>query len=83
MMNIHTLLKIQNIDITDVALCQQQLTLDQCSNLHEVLSKLPKLFEGPLGVYPHQKLHIDLKPGAQWVKNPASSVPLLHRQTFK
>ncbi len=42
-----------------------------------------KLFDDSLGVYPHKKVHIDLKPGAKPVHHNAYPFPHIHRQTFK
>ncbi len=42
-----------------------------------------KKFDGSLGVYPHKKVCIDLKPGANLVHHCAYPVPHVHRQTFK
>ncbi len=41
------------------------LTSDQKDNLKGLFHGFAKLFDGTLGVYPHQKFHIDLIPGAK------------------
>ncbi len=75
--------KYKQANIHDVAFNQNHLTLDQHCNLFNILSKHKKLFDGSLGVYPHKKVHIDLKPGAKPVHHRAFPVPPVHRQTFK
>ena len=75
--------KYEQANIDDVAFGQTQLSLDQRRDLHAILSKHTKLFDGSLGVYPHKKVHIDLKPNAVPVHHRAYPVPHLHRDTFK
>ncbi len=66
-----------------VAFDQHHLLLDQCWDLFNILNKHKKLFDGSLGVYPHKKVHIDLKLEAKPVHHHAYPVPHLHRQIFK
>ena len=75
--------KYEQANIHDVAFDQNHLSLDQRRDLFNILSKHNKLFDGSLGVYPHKKVHIDLKPGAKPVHHRAYPVPHVHRQTFK
>ncbi len=75
--------KYKQANIHDVAFDQQHLSLDQRCDLFHILSKHKKLFDGSLGVYPHKKVHIDLKPGTKFVHHCAYPVPHVHRQTFK
>ncbi len=69
--------------IHDVAFNPHHLMLDQQCNLFNILSKHKKLFDGSLGVYPHKKVHIYLKPGAKPVHHCTYPVPHVHWQTFK
>ena len=75
--------KYEQADIHEVAFRQQHLSFDQRRDLFSILNKHKKLFDGSLGVYPHKKVHIELKPGAKPVHHHAYPVPHLHRQTFK
>ncbi len=72
-------------NIQDVAFDQHHLSLDQCQDLFNVLSKLQaqKIFDGFLGVYPHKKVCIDFKPLAKLVHHHTYPVPNIHWQTFK
>jgi hypothetical protein len=56
--------KYEKANIDDVIKKQAQLTLDQQNELHEVLNQFEHLFNGELGFYPHQKIHLELKPDA-------------------
>ncbi len=70
--------KYKQVNIHDVAFDQHHLSLDQRCGLFNILSKHKKLFDGSLGVYPHKKVHIDLKPGAKPVHHSAYPVPHVH-----
>ncbi len=70
--------KYEQTNIHDVAFNQHHLSLDQRRDLFNILSKHNKLFDGSLGVYPHKKVHIDLKPGAKPVHHCAYPVPHVH-----
>jgi hypothetical protein len=71
-------------DVREVAMAQAHLTEQQRNELHEVLSKYNKLFDGKQGCYPHRKFHIDLKPGAVpfHCKRPYP-VPQRHAKVFR
>jgi hypothetical protein len=56
------------------------LSTQQKADLKQVLSEFTKLFDGTLGVYPHKKFHIELKPGAKPRPYP---VPVIHLETLK
>ncbi len=75
--------KYKQANIHNVVFDQHHLLLDQWCDLFNILSKHKKLFDGSLGVYPHKKVHIDLKPGAKPVNHCAYPVPHVHCQTFK
>ncbi len=67
--------KYDNVNIKCVAFNWQHLILDQQYDVNAVLSKNGRLFDGSLGVYPQQKIHIDLKRGAKLVHHHAFHVP--------
>ena len=75
--------KYDKVDIKDVITQQTHLTKTQRESLYKVLSKHSKLFDGTLGVYPHKKFHIELKPGAEPVHHRGYPVPYVHRDVFK
>jgi len=50
--------------VHDVATNQKHLTPDQQNELKRVLDKYTYLFDGTLGVYPHKKFSIEIKPDA-------------------
>ncbi len=67
--------KYKQVNIHDVAFDQCNLLLDQQQYLFTVLLKHKKISDGSLGVYPHKKVHIDLKLGAKPLHHPAYPVP--------
>ncbi len=73
----------EQANIHNVGFNQHHLLLDQQCDLFNILSNHKKLFDGSLGVYPHKKVHIDLKPGAKPVHHCTYPVPHVHCQTFK
>ncbi len=75
--------KFEQVGINKVAINLKHLNINQLHNLQQVLAKCGKLFDVPLGVYPHQKVHIDLLPGLQHVPHQAYPLPWAHEQTFK
>ncbi len=66
-----------------IAFNQQHLSLDQQCDLFTEISTHNKLFGGFLGVYPHKKVLINLKPWGMPVHHYPYPVPYLHQQTFK
>ena len=56
--------KYEKIDVHDVATNQKHLTPDQQNELERVLDKYTNIFDGTLGVYPHKKFSIEIKPDA-------------------
>ena len=55
--------------IRDVVNQLKHLSQKQKDNLHKILTKHEKLFDGTLGVYPHKKFHIDIEEDATPVRN--------------
>ncbi len=68
-----------------VAISQNHLNIYQHHNLQKVLVEYGKLFDWFLGVYPHQKVHIDFLPGLKLVHQQVYPVPVPHayQQTLK
>ena len=65
-------------DITDVVNKLTHLNANQKADLLGVLHENSKMFDGTLGIYPHQKIHIELLPGAK----PMHLHPCMHSVTF-
>ncbi len=59
------------------------LNTQQKTDLKQVLSEFTKLFDGTLGVYPHRKFHIGLKPGDKPRHGRPYPDPFIHLGTFK
>ena len=59
------------------------MELWQRRQLQAVLEKYSKLFDGTLGVYPHEKFHIEVDPEAQPEHLQPYAVPQIHLETFK
>ena len=59
------------------------LTLDQQADMRALLARHSKLFDGTLGKYPGEPMHIELIPGAQPVYRRPYPVPQVHMQAFK
>ena len=75
--------KYEKVDITYVAKQQTHLTISQQRELQKVLEKYNKLFNGTLGLYPPQKVHIEVEEGAVSKYSRPYSVPTIHLETFK
>ena len=74
----------EQTDIDQVVRTCRHLSQEQQNKLRDVLSKYPKLFNGELGTYPDEQIHLDLKPDAVPHCQPrAYSVPHNHRGVFK
>ncbi len=63
---------------------QKQLNIYKCHEIQQVLTKYGKLFNGSLGISPHQKVRIDLFPGLKVVHHKAYYPELCaYEKTFK
>ncbi len=62
---------------------QKHLNIDQCHDLEQVWPKYWNVFDGSLGVYSHQKVHIDLLPGSELVHHQVYLVPHSHDKYLK
>ncbi len=72
--------KYKQVNINRVAADKKYLNDNQHHKLQHLLAKNKKLFDWSLGVYPHQKVHIDLLPK---LVHRAYPVPWVQEQTFK
>ncbi len=61
----------------------QHLTIEQQQDLRGLLSKHRKLFDGTLGKYPWEPMHIELEEGAQPVYRWPYPIPMVYMATFK
>jgi hypothetical protein len=75
--------KYEKVRIKDVVNPLEYLSTQQQADLKQALSEFTKLFDGTLGVYPHKKLHTELKPGAKPRHARPYPVPVIHLETFK
>ena len=75
--------KYEKVSIDEVVEKQEHLNSEQRAELHRVLSKFEKLFDGTLGVYPHRKFHIDLLPDAKPKHSRPYAIPRIHLEAFK
>ena len=69
------MLNMKKVDLHDVATNQKYLTTDQKHELERVLDKYTNLFDDTLGVYPHKKFRIEIKPDAVPKHSRPYSVP--------
>jgi hypothetical protein len=75
--------KYEKVLIDDVIDQHDHLNTQQKNDLKRVLNEHNKLFDGTLGVYPHQKFHIDLVPGAVPKHFRSYAIPVIHLEEFK
>ena len=75
--------KYEKVDVHEVAIAQKHLQDFQQKALEKVLNKYSKLFDGTLGVYPHKKFAIDIKPDAVPKHSRPYSIPQVHLEAFK
>ena len=62
---------------------QKNLTKQQQKELHKVLSKFAKLFDGTIGVCPNSKVHIELLADAVAKHARPYSVPQVNMEAFR
>ena len=76
--------KYEKVNIDDVISDHcQHLIIEQQQDLRGLLSKYRKLFDGNLGKYPGEPMHIKLEDGAQPVYRRPYPIPTVHMATFK
>ncbi|CAJ1955430.1 unnamed protein product [Cylindrotheca closterium] len=66
----------------EVADKQQHLTEDQCKLLAQALKNTDEIFDGQLGHYKHEKVHLELIENAQPVFSKAYSLLKQHEPAF-
>ena len=67
----------------EVAKRQTHLNETQQQKLQEVLSRFDKIFDGSLGYYPHQKIHLELEPNTTPYHARPYPVARSHEEAFK
>jgi hypothetical protein len=72
--------KVSTDDVVDQL---PHLTSNQKDDLKGLFHGLAKLFDGTLGVYPNQKFHINLIPGAKPKHSRSYAIPRIHLDAFK
>jgi len=75
--------KYEKVDLHDVATNQKHLTPYQQNQLECVLDKYTNLFDGTLGVYPHKKFSIEIKPDTVPKHSRPYAVPHIHQPAFR
>lgn len=73
----------EKANIKDVVDNCTHLNDHQRSKLYDVLRKFEKLFDGTLGLYPHEKIHLELIEGAKPHYSKPYQVPERHKEVFK
>ena len=74
--------KYDGADPQEVAASQTHLTHEQRKSLADLLAKFPKLFDGKLRTYPHQKFHIDIDESVPTIHQRPYAVPHVNRDAF-
>jgi hypothetical protein len=67
----------------EIADHQKHLSQFERQGLIKVLEKYDTLFDGTMGLYPHEKVHLDLEPDSVPVHVKPYSVPLIQEDAFK
>ena len=62
---------------------QDHMSLDERVKFERMLDKHKKLFDGKLGYYPHEKLHLQIKQGTKPVHKKPYPVPYTRQAVFK
>ena len=75
--------KYEKVNVEDVAKQLTHLSKLQRDDVHAILKKFTKLFDGTLGVYPHRKFHIDVMPGAKPKHVRPYAIARIHLEPFK
>lgn len=74
--------KYKQVGTNKVAANQKHINPNQHQELQYVLANEDKLFDGSLGVYPHQNIHIELSPNLEPVHQHLCPVLEVHKQMF-
>jgi hypothetical protein len=76
-------IKYERTDVIEVVKGLTHLNEHQKTDFLRVLQENNQVFDGTLGVYPHEKVHIDLDPNAKPVHSRPYPVPQIHLKIFK
>ena len=75
--------RYEHHDVHDVVRRCSHLSQEQQNQLYDVLSKYPELFDNKLGVYPHEKIHLEVHDDAVPKATRAYPVPRSQLDLFK
>ena len=75
--------KYEAANLKEVITLQTHLNQEQQRQLFNILELHSELFNGKLGKYPHQKIHLDIQENAKPFHAKPYAVPHIHRQVFK
>ena len=75
--------RYEKVNTMDVADEQHHLTAEQRRQLGEMLKPFEVLFDGEMGCYPHEELHLDVKEDAVPVHSRPYSVPKANEAAFR
>jgi hypothetical protein len=75
--------KHEIVQIDDVVNQLEHLYTRQKADIKQVFGQFTKIFDGNLGVYPHQKFHIELEPNAKPKHARPYPLPVICLEAFK
>ena len=61
---------------------QYHMTDEECTKFEAIVEQHKVLFDGELGLYPHEKFHLTLKEGAVPVNKKPYPVPYTRQEVF-
>ena len=73
----------EGANVEQVVRSCSHLSLDKQNDLQAVLNKYPKLCNAKLGVYPKEKIHLDLDANVEPHRTRSYTVPRNHQEVFK
>lgn len=73
----------QAVDVAEVANSCDHLTLEEREDLLYTLRKYTTLFNGKLGKYPNETVHLDVDPSVEPKFQRAYRVPMMHHAVYK
>ncbi len=75
--------KYERVQIDDIVNQLEHLNIQQKADIKQALREFTKIFDGTLGVYPHQKFYIELEPIAKPKHARPYPIPVIHLEAFK
>ena len=75
--------KYEQVNVSEVARSCSHLPLHQRNELEQVLQKFPKLFNGQLGIYKGEQIHLEIDPNVTPSRTWSYPVPKHHEAIFK